>query len=113
MAKKNNEFFDALNRINDKKRPDFEPSKINGYILSLWMAQNRETIKYANKLNPYIFQLDNEIIFRYYYSIVPQSKRFIKWTKKENVSKEKQKKIDELCQKYNISPREAKLSLGE
>ena len=47
-------------------------------MLSLWMAQERELIGYVNELNPYIFNLDNEAVFWYYYKKVPKKKRFIK-----------------------------------
>lgn len=109
MTKKASDLFEAINMINDKKEREFDLSKVNAYILSLWIAQDKNLIKFANKLNPYIFSIDNGVAFRYYYSIVPKGRRFIKWTKKKKT--ENTEKIDELCLKYNISPKEAKLSI--
>lgn len=109
MAKKQSPLFQAINCINYKSKPDFDISKVNGYMLSLWLAQEHELIGYVNELNPYIFDLDNEAVFWYYYKKVPKKKRFIKWTKKED--KKNSEEVDKLCDLYNISPREAQLSL--
>lgn len=113
MTKKDNSLFDAIKSINDKKKRDINHNKANGYILSLYMAQDRNLIQYANKINPYIFHLDNKIVFKYYIKRIPKKNRFIKWTAKQKIDKNKQKQIDELCLKYNISPKEAKLSLKD
>lgn len=109
--KKKSELFRAIDCINYKKPPDFDVSKVNGYILSLWLAQDRQLIGYVQELNPYIFTLTNEAVFWYYYKRIPKGKRFVRWTKK--MDGKQPKEIDELCQKYNISPKEARLSIGE
>jgi len=108
---KDNSLFDAIKNINDKKDRDIKFSKANGYILSLYMAQDKELIQYVGAINPYIFELPNKLVYKYYKLKVPKKNRYIKWTAKEKESKEMKKKIDELCIKYNISPKEAKLSL--
>ncbi|MFW6007935.1 MAG: DNA polymerase clamp loader subunit A [archaeon] len=109
--KKDNSLFDAINSINDKKKREINFKKANGFILSLWLAQDKYLIKQVNRINPYIHILPNKAIFKYYLKATPKKKRYIRWTKKEKIDKERQEKIDELCLKYNISPREAKLSL--
>lgn len=73
------------------------------------MAQDRELIKYANEINPYIFNMPDEIVYKFFFNKVPKKRRFIKWTKKSD--EKKQSDIDRLCIKYNISEKEAKLSL--
>lgn len=108
--KKKSDLFQAIDCINYKKTPEFDISKVNGYILSLWLAQDRQLIKYVQDLNPYIFYFTNEAVFWYYYKKIPKGKRFIKWTKKSDDKHSKE--IEELCQKYNISYKEAKLSVG-
>lgn len=107
---KDNTLFDALNSINEKKKFDKKPP--SGYIISLWLSHSNDIIDKVNKINPYIFSLDDKLTFKYYMKTVPKKKRFIRWTKKTTISKENQKKIDELCHKYKISEMEAKLSLG-
>lgn len=107
---KDNTLFDALNAINEKKK--FEKKLPSGYIISLWLSQSNELIERVNKINPYIFSLDDKLTFKYFMKSVPQKKRYIRWTKKTTISKSDQKKIDELCHQYKISEREAKLSLG-
>ena len=111
--KKDNSLFDAINSINDKQKRDINHKNVTGFILTLWMAENKELIEYANKINPYIFNLPDKIVYKYFYNAVPEKKRFVKWTAKEKLSKENDNKINELCVKYNISPREAKLSIDK
>lgn len=110
MAKKQSDLFDAINSINYKTKKDFNIKKVNPYILSLWLAQDKNLIKYVQKLNPYIFSIDNHIAFKYYYNKIPKGKRFIKWTRKEKT--ENTEEIKELMNKYNISEKEAKLSVN-
>ena len=107
--KKKSDLFQAINCINYKTKPDFDISKVNGYILSLWLAQDRELIKYVQEINPYIFNMTNKAIFLYYYKKIPKGRRFIRWTKKKEPQHSDE--IERLCQEYNISPREAKLSV--
>lgn len=109
MAKKRSDLFDAINSINYKTKKDFDIKKVNPFILSLWLAQDKNLIKYVQKLNPYIFHINNEIAFCYYYKKIPKGKRFIRWTKKKKT--ENSKEVQELMDKFNISEKEAKLSL--
>lgn len=109
MAKKKSELFEALNCINVKTKPTFDVSKISGYLLSLWLAQDRSLISYTQKINPYIFQLSNETVFWYYFKTIPKKKRFIKWTKKNEVHQSDE--LKELMLKFNISEIEARMSL--
>lgn len=108
MAEKS-PLFDAINCINNKTKPNFDPNDVSGYMLCLWLAQDKSLIKYVNQINPYIFSLDNKTVFKYFYKVVPKGKRYIKWTKKENL--EIPEEVKELMLKYNISENEAKLSL--
>ena len=53
--------------------------------------------------------MTNKAIFWYYYKKIPKGKRFIRWTKKKEPQQSDE--IERLCKEYNISPREAKLSV--
>jgi len=107
--KKKSDLFQAINCINYKTKPDFDISKVNGYILSLWLAQDKDLVKYVQEINPYIFNMNNKMIFKFYYNRVPKGRRFIKWTKKDDIKNSDE--VEKLCKEYNISPREAKLSV--
>ncbi len=107
MGKEKSDLFKALDSINLKYKP---PNKIpNSYILSLWLAQDKYLIDYVQDINPYIFSINNSVAFWYYFKKIPKRKRFIKWTKKEE--RKNSKEVQELMRKYNISEKEAKLSL--
>ena len=110
---KDNSLFDTINCINNKTKLPENTKIPNNYILSLWMAQDRELIEYVSRLNPYIFDLPKEMAYKYFLKCVPKKKRFIRWTGKEKIDKKTEEKISQLCQEYGISPKEAKLSIDE
>ena len=100
-------FFTYLNQIQSKRRTHAYDKKIaNAYMLSQWLAHDKGLIKKVNKLNPYQFILPDEVIYEYYMSVVPDGRRYLKWTKK---------KKDELMEKRisKLKENNPKLSIRE
>lgn len=121
MAKKNQKseqkkekkqsLTDVLNAINNKTHIKYDKKAVSMYVISLFMSEDPELIKIANEINKYQFLLTDELIFKYYYKAVPKKKRFIKFTKKNEQSKEKEEQAKKLAEETGISIREAMLSL--
>jgi len=107
MAK--NVFFDFLNNLFYKNKDlnfDDHRKEVNAYMLSLWLSQDQTLIKIVDKINPYIFMLDDKAVYTYYYYSIPKGKRFLQWTKKEKESDKVKKKKKEIKRLYGLSDRE-------
>lgn len=110
MSKRSNHLFECLNAITQKSECEYNPKEVSGYILSMFIAEYKGLIEMANNVNPYQFDLPDELIFKYYVKSVPKGYRNMKFTKKTEASKERDKQVKELMEKYGISKREAGLS---
>ena len=98
--------FDFLNQINNKTSKFVYDKKIApAYQLSMWLSHNINLIDIVQEINHLQFNLNDDIIYKYYMDKVPKKRRFIKWTKK---SKTNEKDIDKTMIKYNVSANEAK-----
>jgi len=104
--------FDVLNAIFLKSKIDYEKRIAPAYILSLWLSHDKELLPIVNEINMLQFNLEDEMVFNYYYHTVPKGKRFIRWPKKTEKDKQEQKIIDDLREEYGISKREAKLCIA-
>ena len=103
--------FDFLNAIFYKKDIEYDKKIANSYLTSLWLSHDRNLIGIVNDINKYIFRIPDEATYIYYKYKVPRGKRFIKWIKKEEVDKETKKEVDRLMEEYDLSEREARLSI--
>ena len=74
----------------------------------MWLSHDKELCKIVNELNPYIFDLPDELVFKFFRGRVPRKARFLKWTKKEKVLKKTEKLIEELKEEHDLSTREAR-----
>jgi len=110
MAKKDT-LFTYITALTSKRHVDYDKKIAGAYILSLWLSQEREFTRIVNDINKYLFVLPDEAIYKYYYHTLPTGPKYIKWTKKRPVDKKKQKIIDVMVEKYNISKQEAERSL--
>jgi hypothetical protein len=110
-AKKGSHLTEVLNAINLKQPCQYNKKEVSAYIISLFLSEDPELIGIVNKINEYQFSLDDRLIFKYYVSKVPPKKRYIKFTKKSQESKDKQKDVEFLMETYGVSKREALLSL--
>lgn len=109
--KKGNHLTEVLNAINLKQPCQYNPKEVNAYVISLFLSEDPELIGIVNKINEYQFSLDDRLIFRYYVSKVPPKKRYIKFTKKSQESKDLSEDVKYLMETYGVSKREALLSL--
>jgi len=80
-------------------------------MLTLWLSHEKDLAYYVDKINPVLYNLPDELVFKYFMKAIPKKKRYIKWIAKGRVSKKKEKEIMTLCDKYTISRKEAMLSL--
>jgi len=109
--RKPNDLFGTLNAVCNKTQIKYDKKLASAYMLSLWLSHEKELMFYVDKINNVMYNLPDELVFKYYMKKIPKKKRYIKWIKKGKLSKKKTKKINELCDKYNISKKEALLSL--
>lgn len=107
MLDKKYTLFDFLNAIFYKKNIKYNKKIANAYILTLWLSHEKDLIDTVNRINKHLFDVPDEAVYQYYFSKIPKGSRFIKYTKKD---KKIEDDLTEMCKKYNISKREAKLS---
>ena len=105
--------FDFLNQIYLKTEKYPYDKKIAGaYILSLWLSHDKYLIGLVDNINRLQFILPDDIIYKYYFDVIPKGRRYIKWTKKREDDKKTKKKIDSIMEGTNLSKREAKMILS-
>ena len=106
--------FDIINQINNKtKKYKYDKKVAPAYMLSQWLSHDQNLIGIVQDItkNGLQFNLSDNLIYDYYYSKVPQKRRFIKWTKKDKKNKKDEKRVDELKIQYNLSKNEAMMVL--
>lgn len=104
----NDNIFTYLNAINYKKADVKYDKKLgNAYLLMLWLSHDKTLLKTLNKVNQYIFNLPDEVVYNYLYQAIPRGKRFLKWVKKDKT--EKEETLEKELQVYNISKKEMML----
>ena len=104
--------FDVLNSIFYKKEIVYNKKIANAYIMVLWLSHDPELLVLSNKINKRLFTHSDKGVYEILYSKVPKGKRFVKWIKKQEIPEEKLPEIEELMKKYEMSEREARLTLG-
>jgi hypothetical protein len=102
---------DCLNAVNEKTAYTYNKKHCSGFMLAMWLSHDPGLIGICNKINPYIFNLPDELIYKYFRKNVPSKKRYLKWTKKIGIGIEKDSEIQEFMDKYDVSSREAMLSI--
>jgi len=108
MKEEKRNIFDYLNSIFYKKTLIYNKSECSAYMLSMWLSHDSKLIGIVNKLNCLQFSLKDDIIYKYYMSKVPKGKRFIKWVKKDEKDKKKDKLVSALMEENKfLSKREA------
>jgi len=105
--------FDFLNQIYLKtEKYPYDKKAASAYMLSLWLSHDKYLIYLVNKINRLQFLLPDDIIYKYYFDVVPKGRRYIKWTKKREEDKKIKKKIESIMEGTNLSKREAKMILA-
>ncbi len=94
--------FDHLNNLFYKNGLPFDKKICKMYLISLWLSHDERLLPILQKINPFHFSIDDEIIYQYYYEKIPKGKRFIRWVKKEGSDT----KDDDIRQELNLSKME-------
>jgi hypothetical protein len=103
----NDNIFSYINAISYKKELKYDKTLAPAYLLMLWFSHDKNVLPILNRINHYIFNLPDEIVYNYLYHAIPSGKRFLKWVKKDKT--EKEKKLESELEIYNISKREMML----
>lgn len=75
------------------------------FLIMYWLSREPKYLPIIEKINPYLFYLPQEKIFRYLYDTIPYGFRFLKSNKK--MKKDLDKNIVDVLQlKYKMSNRE-------
>ena len=83
MTKKQPKLFNFIRQISSKSRQYQYDKKIApAYMLTLWLSHDKDLIRRVNEINKYQNNISDEAIYEYYMDVIPQSRRYIKWTKK-------------------------------
>ena len=112
MAKprKPNDLFGTINSINLKTPIEYDKKEASAYMLLLWLSHDKDLRFYVDQINSLLFELPDELTYKYFYDKIPKKRRYIKWIKKSNVEKEKQEQLVEFAREHGISKKEAMLS---
>ena len=99
--------FDYMNSIFLKSGNIYsKQDKVSVYLLSMYLSHDRQLLPIVEKINRYQFQLDDHMIYQYYYDRVPKGKRFIKWVKKDEKDKKVKEKTDKFREEFLLSRKE-------
>ncbi len=106
-----NNLFKVLDAINLKnKNYKYNKKDCSAYMLLMWLSHNQQCIPYVEKINQYLFDLPDEMVYHYLYTSIPKGKKYIKWTKgtkDKKLLKKEEKILKELQDEYNMSEFEA------
>ena len=109
MKAKEVNIVNYLNQIFYKTdKYEYDKKLAPAYMLSMWLSHDSKLIDVVNKLNSLQFSLRDDIIYKYYMSKVPKGKRFIKWAKRDEKDKKRDKVVLALMEEnWQLSKREA------
>lgn len=100
--------FSFLNAINYKKTDiKYDPKLGSAYLLMLWLSHDRTLLAILNKINQYIFNLPDNVVYNYLYDKIPRGKRFLKWVRK--IQTDQEKNIEKELEEYKLSKKEIML----
>lgn len=112
--RKSNDLFATLNSITQKKPipGGYSKKEANAFILLLWLSHSPGLLPIVNKINEYQFKLPDELVYKCLYYMVPKGFRKISWVKGKKLTDNEKNDIKVLMEEYDISEREAKISLN-
>ncbi len=103
--------FDCLNAINYKNKSyKYKKKDCNAYMLMLWFSHDQKCLELLENINERLFDIPDEMVYKYLYNAVSQSRRFLKWdkgVKSKKLLKKEQKVIDDMIDDYGFSRYEA------
>ena len=89
-----------------KDKIPYDKKLAPAYMLSLWLSHDKTLIDTVDKINEFQFLLSDDLIYKYYFDKIPKGRRYIKWTKKEEVDKDDKKKLDKMKEDMLLSKNE-------
>jgi len=102
--------FTFLNQIYSKvEKYPYDKKLAPAYMLSMWLSHDSRLIKYVERINHLQFKIPDESIYKYYMSVIPKGKRYIKWIKKTIEEKQFKKDVLKIVEETDLSKREAKM----
>ena len=102
--------FTFLNQIYTKvEKYPYDKKLAPAYMLSMWLSHDKQLIDYVERINHLQFTIPDESIYKYYMSVVPKGKRYIKWVKKTPEEKQFIKDVMKIVEETDLSKREAKM----
>lgn len=108
--RKPNDLFGTIDSICMKGPIEYDKKEVKAYMLLLWLSHEKELMYWVSIINHVLFSLPDVLVYKYFFNKVPKKKRFIKWIKKDE-NKKRDKEIQEICDKYGVSKKEAASSL--
>jgi len=103
--------FDCLNAINYKNKTyKYNKKDCSAYMLLLWFSHDQHCLSVLDKINEHLFDIPDEMVYKYLYNAVPSNKRFLKWDKgikKKKMLKKEEKIIQSMIDRYSFSKYEA------
>ena len=90
------------------RRHDFDPKLAPSYMLTLGLSNDNDALVICNEVNQWVFGMEPEMVYEYFMATIPQTRKWVKWPKKDKESEKKKKQILEVAKRHNISPTEAK-----
>ncbi len=106
------QFLNQVTFVKDKefmsKASEEDRKSINSFIINKWISQDPNLIVIADYLNPLIFNLTVDQLYKIYCRIIPKRKMFFKWI---GGKKQKQKTVPDFA--LNLIKREFEISQKE
>jgi len=105
--------FNCLNAINQKNKSyKYNKKDCNAYMLLLWFSHDQKCLDILDKINERLFDIPDEMVYKYLYSAIPLSRRYLKWDKgikSKKMLKKEEKIIQSMIDTYNFSKYEAEM----
>lgn len=109
MEKKEKTIFDIINDLTYNKVPwDKQDQKlVTPFMLNRWLSMNQDYIETIAYCQPTTDKLTPELYYKFYLDVLPKKKVFSKYISGKKSDAIKDKLIDFLYKRLEISPRDA------
>lgn len=81
MSEDKETLFTFIQALFSKKKLTYNKKVANAYMLSLWLSNDDKLLGIVNRINKHLFSLDDELVWKYYFNLIPSGKRYIKYIK--------------------------------
>lgn len=102
--------FDYITSIGIKKKiEDFNKKECSRYMLALAFNNSSQTCGIANEINRMLYDIDDRLVYEYFFDKIPKGRTFMKWPKKNKTGFEEE--VKEFAEKHEMSISEAECLL--